>query len=66
MSIPEAAFVAGEIERRERLTRAEFVLEYERRRPFVLRADGRPCAEDWTPTRLCELAGAAELEIYDG
>ena len=66
MSTPEAAFVAGEIERRERVTRAEFVLEYERRRPFVLRADGRPRAEDWTPARLCELAGEAELEIYDG
>jgi hypothetical protein len=56
----------GVIERLEHLTRAEFALEYERRKPFVLRAPGRVRAEDWSTARLCELVGAAELEIYAG
>lgn len=59
-------FVAGEIERRTELTRAEFALEYEGRRPFVLRAPDAPRAADWSPERLCARVGAAELEFHEG
>jgi len=58
--------VAGEIERRSDLSRGEFALEYEGRRPVVLRGAGAPRAEDWSPERLCARVGAAELEFHAG
>jgi hypothetical protein len=66
VSTTDAILVTGEIERRTGLTHAEFVQDYERRRPVVLRAPGRARAEDWTPARLCERVGEAELELYAG
>lgn len=65
MSANETIQVCGEVERRTELGRETFLLEYERKRPVVVRAARAP-EQAWTPTRLLALAGEAPLELLDG
>jgi hypothetical protein len=65
---PLRRFVAGPVERRDSLTRAEFLHEFAGRRPVVHAQGARHTAavRRWDPDYLVERAGEARLELLAG
>lgn len=59
-------FVAGQIERRSELSRADFVRVFEGRTPVVVEGCGGEALARWDPRYLVDTVGQARLELLDG
>ena len=65
---PLRPFLGGAVERRSSMSRAEFLEEYERRKPVVLAGGARTSApvQRWDPEYLVARAGHARLALLAG